>query len=188
MVFGMAKLVLSSIADGDETVLSDLRRVTGEKEFTPRRPQEIVARLFHTVYMGTVNSGHETRSRAKLLAAEIGAFHSDSHVDAAVNAHGDLLQQTLGFTPQYTLHGGTNQENLALQNIQARTRMVFAYSLAQLSTTARNLPRKGVALLVLGSANVDEVLRGYLTKYDCSSADINPLGKRLTIPDPSHAY
>jgi NAD+ synthase (glutamine-hydrolysing) len=31
-------------------------------------------------------------------------------------------------------------------------------------------------LLVLGSANVDESLRGYLTKYDCSSADINPIG------------
>lgn len=31
-------------------------------------------------------------------------------------------------------------------------------------------------LLVLGSANVDEALRGYFTKYDCSSADINPIG------------
>ena len=31
-------------------------------------------------------------------------------------------------------------------------------------------------LLVLGSANVDESLRGYMTKYDCSSADINPIG------------
>jgi len=29
--------------------------------------------------------------------------------------------------------------------------------------------------LVLGSANVDESLRGYFTKYDCSSADINPI-------------
>jgi NAD+ synthase (glutamine-hydrolysing) len=31
-------------------------------------------------------------------------------------------------------------------------------------------------VLVLGSANVDEALRGYLTKYDCSSADLNPIG------------
>ena len=31
-------------------------------------------------------------------------------------------------------------------------------------------------LLVRGSANVDETLRGYLTKYDCSAADINPIG------------
>lgn len=31
-------------------------------------------------------------------------------------------------------------------------------------------------LLVLGSSNIAEGLRGYLTKYDCSSADINPIG------------
>lgn len=29
---------------------------------------------------------------------------------------------------------------------------------------------------MLGSSNVDEALRGYFTKYDCSSADINPIG------------
>lgn len=35
--------------------------------------------------------------------------------------------------------------------------MVVSYELAQLSTTARKLPRAGAALLVLGSGNVDEV-------------------------------
>ena len=28
---------------------------------------------------------------------------------------------------------------------------------------------------------MDESLRGYMTKYDCSSADINPIGKHLNI-------
>ncbi|KAG7119391.1 hypothetical protein HYQ45_015107 [Verticillium longisporum] len=41
--------------------------------------------------------------------------------------------------------------------------------------TTRKLAGGG-GLLVLGSANVGEALRGYLTKYDCSSADINPIG------------
>jgi len=31
-------------------------------------------------------------------------------------------------------------------------------------------------LLVLSSSNIAEGLRGYLTKYDCSAADINPIG------------
>ena len=44
--------------------------------------------------------------------------------------------------------------------------MVLAYMFAQLLPWARG--RAG-GLLVLGSANVDESLRGYLTKYDCSS-------------------
>ena len=52
-------------------------------------------------------------------------------------------------------------EDLALQNIQARLRMVTAYLFAQLLPWVRG--RRGF-LLVLGSANVDEGLRGYMTK------------------------
>jgi len=69
-----------------------------------------------------------------------------------------------------------NGRMLTLNLVQARNRMVVSYELAQLSTTARKLPRAGAALLVLGSGNVDEILRGYYTKYDASSADISPLG------------
>lgn len=76
--------------------------------------------------------------------------------------------------PRFRVYGGSETENLALQNIQARIRMVISYFFAQMLPFMRG--RKG-ALLVLGSANVDEGLRGYLTKYDCSSADINPIGK-----------
>lgn len=57
--------------------------------------------------------------------------------------------------------GGTNAENLALQNIQARLRMVLAFFVAQLRLWSRGL--SGFQL-VLGTANVDECLRGYLTK------------------------
>ena len=57
--------------------------------------------------------------------------------------------------------GGTNAENLALQNIQARLRMVLAFFMAQLRLWSRGL--SGFQL-VLGTANVDECLRGYLTK------------------------
>ncbi|VDN32635.1 unnamed protein product [Gongylonema pulchrum] len=66
-----------------------------------------------------------------------------------------------------------------MQNIQARVRMVSAYLLAQL---ALYFGQKPGSLLVLGSSNVDEVctalfsLVGYMTKYDCSSADFNPIG------------
>merc|ERR1719510_2252864 len=52
--------------------------------------------------------------------------------------------------------------------------MVFGYLLAQMLPEFKQ--DKNGWLLVLGSANVDEALTGYLTKYDCSSADINPIG------------
>merc|ERR1711898_86523 len=85
-------------------------------------------------------------------------------------------QSSIKTDPQIT--GGTSTENLALQNIQARSRMVMSYFMAQLmpwATDSGEAPGKG-SLLVLGSANVDEALRGYYTKYDCSAADINPIG------------
>lgn len=56
---------------------------------------------------------------------------------------------------------------------QARSRMLLSYLFAQLTPWTHG---QHGSLLVLGSANVDEGLRGYLTKYDCSSADINPIG------------
>ena len=50
--------------------------------------------------------------------------------------------------------------------------MLISYMLSQ--TEFEVSKRKGF-LLVLGSGNVDEALRGYFTKYDCSSADLNPI-------------
>lgn len=85
----------------------------------------------------------------------------------------ELLRQATGFEPKFKAHGGSNVENLALQNIQARLRMVTAYYFAQMLPKVRFSEEGG--LLVLGSANVDECLRGYLTKYDCSSAGQQPL-------------
>lgn len=57
--------------------------------------------------------------------------------------------------------GGSNIENLGLQNIQARIRMVLAFMLASLLPWVHSKPG---FYLVLGSSNVDEALRGYLTK------------------------
>ena len=51
--------------------------------------------------------------------------------------------------------------------------MVISFLFAQLLPWVRGEPG---FLLVLGSANVDEALRGYMTKYDCSSADLTPIG------------
>ena len=62
---------------------------------------------------------------------------------------------------------------------QARLRMVLAYLFAQLLPWVRG--RSG-GLLVLGSSNVDEALRGYFTKYDCSSSDIAPIGRAFIFP------
>ncbi|KAI0955406.1 glutamine-dependent NAD(+) synthetase [Taiwanofungus camphoratus] len=176
IVYSMCRLVAEAAHNGDKQVISDARRIAGESEdssYLPADPREFSNRIFHTCYMGTENSSIDTRRRAKELAEAIGSHHIDLNMDTLVTAVRNLFSFVTGVKPQYRVHGGSMAENLALQNIQARLRMVLAYLFAQLLPFVRG--RTG-GLLVLGSANVDESLRGYFTKYDCSSADVNPIG------------
>ncbi|KAK9474090.1 uncharacterized protein V1510DRAFT_361679 [Dipodascopsis tothii] len=177
IVHSMCRLVVAACAEGKAQVIEDARRAAGVagSEYVPTDPAEFANRIFHTCYMGTENSSFETRKRATQLATDIGSYHVDLNMDSAVAAVRDVFVVVTGKRPLFRVHGGTDVENLALQNIQARLRMVLAYLFAQLLPWARSR-KGGGGLLVLGSANVDECLRGYLTKYDCSSADINPIG------------
>lgn len=178
----MTKLIYAEIKSGkNPQVLTDLLRIVGEEEectWIPKSPLEIANRLFCTAYMGMEkNSSPETRKRAADLAKSIGSHHLDFDIDPVNDAQVTLLTSTLSYEPKFKMYGGSKTDNLALQNIQARIRMVNAYALAQLVPQTRGRrPGAPGSLLVLGSANVDESLRGYLTKYDCSSADINPIG------------
>ncbi|TVY37578.1 Glutamine-dependent NAD(+) synthetase [Lachnellula subtilissima] len=187
IVHQMTRLVFKAVTeDKDPQAISDMLRVCGEPStstWRPTCPQDIATRMFHTTYMGMKeNSSPDTRKRAADLAATIGSYHIDLDIDTVYHALVTLFTTVTTFVPKYSMYGGTPATNLALQNIQARLRMVMAYLLAQLLPTVRQRNAKNPensnpgSLLVLGSANVDESLRGYLTKYDCSSADINPIG------------
>lgn len=176
IVYSMCSLVYTAIKNGNKTVLADLQKITkikSEEPWVPNSPEEIANKMFHTCYMGTSNSSNETKSRAKALADRIGAYHTDLNMDTGVSSIIFIFEVVTGKKPIYKVFGGSPTENLALQNIQARLRMVLAYMFAQLLPWYRN---SWGGLLVLGSSNVDECLRGYLTKYDCSSADLNPIG------------
>ncbi|KAJ1988943.1 glutamine-dependent NAD(+) synthetase [Coemansia spiralis] len=171
IVHSMCRLVVDACKGGDQQAIADVRRCTGSEP--PGTPQELAREIFYTAYMGTENSTAETRARARELALAIGSYHVDLRIDTAVAAIVGLFTLLTGLVPQYEVRGGSSRENLALQNIQARLRMLLSYLLAALLPWARQKPK---SLLVLASANVDESLRGYFTKYDCSSADLNPIG------------
>ncbi len=86
--------------------------------------------------MGTENSSKETRQRAKQLADSIGrsalvsivdsarvtqffcSYHTDFNMDSVVRAVRQLFTFVTGIRPQFRSQGGSNAENLALQNIQ----------------------------------------------------------------------
>lgn len=176
IVYSMCNLVVKEAKEGNEQVLKDIRKLTrNEDDWVPTKPQDISSKIFHTCFMGTENSSKQTRGRSRELSEKIGSYHVDLNMDSLVSSVVSLFEVATGKKPIFKIFGGSQIENLALQNIQARLRMVLAYLFAQLLPWVRGIKNSG-GLLVLGSANVDECLRGYLTKYDCSSADINPIG------------
>ena len=176
IVYSMCRLVISECRAGNKVVMSDAARLyhCREEDLAGIHPEQLCRGIFATVFMGMkAQSSGDTRRRAKELAQAIGSHHIDTNIDSMVAALHGVVVETLGFEPKFKVHGGSATENLALQNFQSRSRMVLAHALGQLIPHSRG----GTGgLLVLGSANVDECLRGYLTKYDCSSADINPIG------------
>ena len=185
LVHSMCRLVTEAVARGSESVLADVRRVAGDPAYTPADPAELCSRLLVTCYMGTENSSEDTKARARKLAGQIGSHHLSIVIDTAVKAVLGVFSLATNMFPKFKARGGSPRENLAMQNVQARLRMVLAYLFAQVSRVSllRSHPQlmlwvreRPGGLLVLGSANVDEALRGYYTKYDCSSADINPIG------------
>nr|XP_012308432.1 glutamine-dependent NAD(+) synthetase isoform X2 [Aotus nancymaae] len=173
LVYSMCCQVCEAVRSGNQEVLADVRTIVNQSSYTPQDPRDLCGRLLTTCYMASENSSQETCSRARELAQQIGSHHISLSIDPAVKAVVGIFSLMTGKSPLFAAHGGSSRETLALQNVQARIRMVLAYLFAQLSLWSRGI-RGG--LLVLGSANVDESLLGYLTKYDCSSADINPIG------------
>lgn len=173
VVASMCRIVCKAVSDGNEQVLSDVRKVTHDPTYSPQDPRELANKILVTCYMGTKNSSVETYNRAKNLADQIGSHHFAVTIDQSVQASVEVFTRATDKAPAFKVHGGSPRENLALQNIQARTRMVLSYLFAQLTMWSADRPG---GLLVLGTSNVDECLRGYLTKYDCSSADLNPIG------------
>ncbi|PLN80123.1 glutamine-dependent NAD(+) synthetase [Aspergillus taichungensis] len=178
IVHSMCREVVKAVQEGNEQVIADVRKLCAEPEgsdWLPSTSQEVCNRIFHTSYMGTQNSSKETRDRSKALATDIGSYHIDFNFDTVVTALTNMFTVVTNFQPRFKVHGGGKAENAALQNVQARLRMVLAYLFASLLPTVRQRPNGG-GLLVLAASNVDECLRGYLTKYDASSADLNPIG------------
>ncbi|KAK5123869.1 hypothetical protein LTR85_002065 [Meristemomyces frigidus] len=174
IVYSMCRLVIAAIKAGNEVVIADAQRLASGQDPRSLTAEQFCNKIFSTVFMGMKQqSSKETRGRAIDLAAAIGANHIDTNIDEMVQSLHSVVSKTLNIEPKFKVHGGTQTENLALQNFQSRSRMVLAYALGQLLPFSRG---GNGGLLVLGSANVDECLRGYLTKYDASSADINPIG------------
>src|SRR5436189_293138 len=116
----MCRLVINAMKQGNKRVIENVKRLAGNS--LPKTPRELCRRLLHTVYMGmSKQSSIETRKRARNLADAIGSYHINLDIDSVFEAQKSLVANTLNFEASFKVDGGTDAENLLLQNIQART-------------------------------------------------------------------
>jgi len=120
--------------------------------------RRIVEPLLTTVYQATRNSGDVTRTAAREVAEFCGAEHFEFDVDGIVEAYKTLVADATGTPFDWAT------DDLALQNIQARSRGPSVWLLANRS-----------GRLLLSTGNRSEVACGYATMDGDTCGGLSPI-------------
>ncbi len=118
----------------------------------------LVRLLLTTVYQATRNSSETTRSAARGVAEALGARHFELDVDAQVQGYISMIEGAL----ERKLDWQT--DDIALQNIQARTRAPSVWLLANIS-----------GALLLSTSNRSEAAVGYATMDGDTAGGLAPI-------------
>lgn len=120
--------------------------------------QKNMPKVLHTAYQATVNSGDVTFNAAKSLAKEINASFYDWSVNDVVEKAKETMQSVIGRELSW------KTDDLALQNIQARSRSPFIWILTNLTGG-----------LLITTSNRSEGGMGYATMDGDTSGGIAPI-------------
>lgn len=136
----------------------------GEGEFRKRlghirfEKGPAIGQLLSCVYQSTRNSSETTRNAAATLARAIGASYQEWDVDSLVEGYQAIVEKGIGRDLTW------ENDDLALQNIQARVRAPGVWML----TNLRNA-------LLLATSNRSEVAVGYATMDGDTAGGLSPL-------------
>lgn len=120
--------------------------------------RDIVEALLTCVYQSTRNSSEETRTAAAEVAEAIGATYHEWDVDGIVGDYTELLEDTVERELTW------QQDDIALQNIQARARAPGIWMLANLKNA-----------LLLATSNRSEAAVGYTTMDGDTAGGLSPI-------------
>ena len=148
---GFAELGLG--LDGLKSVLDYVPGVAAASD-----SRQLVRALLTTVYQATRNSSDVTRSAARAVAEGLGARHLELDVDAQVQGYVSMIEGALGRTLDW------QTDDIALQNIQARTRAPSVWLLANLA-----------GALLLSTSNRSEAAVGYATMDGDTAGGLAPI-------------
>jgi NAD+ synthase (glutamine-hydrolysing) len=119
---------------------------------------ELVSRLLTCAYQSTRNSSDTTRDAARGVAEAVGAKFFDLDVDALVSGYTELIEAAIGRDLTW------EQDDITLQNIQARARGPSVWMLANI----RNA-------LLLATSNRSEAAVGYATMDGDTCGGLSPI-------------
>lgn len=114
--------------------------------------------LIHNIYQGTENSSSDTLDSARSLAESIGSTFYNVNINGLVETYKGLIEGQIGRKLTW------EQDDIALQNIQARVRAPGVWLLTNLSNH-----------LLLATSNRSEAAVGYATMDGDTSGSISPL-------------
>lgn len=124
----------------------------------PLSEKELVGKLLTTAYQSTKNSSYDTFESAKKLAQSIGAVFYNWSIDEEVNSYTHKIEVAIGRKLTW------ENDDITLQNIQARSRSPIIWMLANLNNA-----------LLLNTSNRSEGDVGYTTMDGDSSGSISPI-------------
>jgi len=154
LIWVMAGLACAEL--GLDGVRQKLAHVPGIENVAS--PRELVGLLLTTVYQATENSGEVTRRAAREVAEAVGAQHLELEVGALVHGYEELVAKALGRSLSW------ERDDLALQNIQARTRAPSVWMIANLT-----------GKLLLSTSNRSEAAVGYATMDGDTAGGLSPI-------------
>ncbi len=119
---------------------------------------ELMGQILTTAYQASENSGAITRQAAETVAHSIGATHLEFDISALVKGYVAMVSTGLGRPLTW------EQDDVALQNIQARVRSPGIWMIANI---------KGA--LLLSTSNRSEAAVGYATMDGDTSGGLSPI-------------
>lgn len=123
-----------------------------------KTPAELAKRLLTCAYQASENSGDITRNAAETLANALNADYGCLMIEKLVNTYESLISEMIGRPLTW------EQDDITLQNIQARVRAPSVWMLANL----RNA-------LLLSTSNRSEAAVGYATMDGDTSGGLSPI-------------
>ena len=171
----MCKHVLSvfaKLAGYNKRIMDqELTRIFGS---IPVDYKEMMSKVVYTAYLSGPHTSESYKNAAKIIALELGSTHFEGSIDEIFQSYLDTFTEYTGSKiPQFQSEGGSRSEEIALEALQCRIRMVVSYISGQLLPFSLN--RTGF-LIVLSCTSLEQNILGYHTKYGNSSGDINPIG------------